>query len=30
MIIDYGLAFDIDEYKLQKPPLTGWKFIKPA
>jgi hypothetical protein len=30
MIIDYGLAFVIDDYGIQKPPLTGWAFMKPS
>jgi len=30
MIIDYGLAFKIDDYAPQKPPLTGWAFMKPS
>jgi len=29
LIIDYGLAFKIDEYELQKPSLTGWGFMTP-
>lgn len=30
LIIDYGLAFQIDDYAPQKPSLTGWTFMKPS
>jgi hypothetical protein len=30
LIIDYGLAFIMDEHIPQKPSLTGWGLMKPA
>ena len=30
LIIDYGLAFKIDDYAPQRPSLTGWAFMKPC
>lgn len=30
LIIDYGLAFIMDEHTAQKPSLTGWSLMKPA
>jgi hypothetical protein len=30
LIIDYGLAFIMDENTPQKPSLTGWSLMKPA